>query len=434
MQGASTIPQQYVKISLAAENDRTMFQKLREAALAYQFTRRWSKERILRNYLNTIYFGNGAYGIESAARTYFAYNHDKCEPECAQVLYPHEAALLAGIVASPSAYDPTQHPVAARKRRDLVLLRMFEQGYIPRDVYESGKAEDVPTQYDLIFPKEDTEVPVLHLLGQAAGRRPARRRPAGRAARVRRRPAGQDDDRLQAPDRRRRRRSRTGCPTRPGRRPRSSRSPTRTAWSAPWSAATTSGTPPAVQPRDAGAAPARLGVQAVRARRRALERGISPNSTWASKKLTYILKGGERFTVNNYDDAYAGIADARPRDDLLRQRRVRAGGEADRHEEVVSKLAREAGIRTKVSTNLASALGGLSQGVTPLDMAHAYETFATGGLLIDRHLSPGQSDKKLPVPGPVGIERIDQGDGQEGQGRRDSTTAGAWSTSASARA
>ena len=60
------------------------------------------------------------------------------------MLFPHEAALLAAIVASPSAYDPTQHPVAARKRRDLVLLRMFEQGYIPRDVYESGKAEAAP--------------------------------------------------------------------------------------------------------------------------------------------------------------------------------------------------------------------------------------------------------------------------------------------------
>ena len=140
VQGASTIPQQFVKISLAAENERTVFQKLREAALAYQLTRRWSKDRILRNYLNSIYFGNGAYGIESAARTYFQFNHDKCgegkEPNCASVLQPHEAALLAGIVASPSAYDPVQHPVAAQKRRDLVLLRMYEQGYLTRSIYD----------------------------------------------------------------------------------------------------------------------------------------------------------------------------------------------------------------------------------------------------------------------------------------------------------
>ena len=103
VQGASTIPQQFVKISLAAENNRTVFQKLREAALAYHLTRRWSKERILRNYLNSIYFGNGAYGIESAARTYFRYNHDGCGGRRVQQsrrarrsCCPHEAALLAG--------------------------------------------------------------------------------------------------------------------------------------------------------------------------------------------------------------------------------------------------------------------------------------------------------------------------------------------------
>ena len=71
------------------------------------------------------------------------------------------------------------------------------------------------------------------------------------------------------------------------------------------------------------------------------------------------------------------------------------------------------GIRTSVSTNAAMALGGLRQGVTPLDMAHAYETFATGGKLIYGTLSPGQSDKSLPVPGPVGIERIDKRDGKK---------------------
>ena len=71
VQGGSTITMQFVKNALAAQDERTLFNKLREAAIAYEITRKWSKERILRNYLNTIYFGNGAYGIESAARTYF---------------------------------------------------------------------------------------------------------------------------------------------------------------------------------------------------------------------------------------------------------------------------------------------------------------------------------------------------------------------------
>ena len=67
-QGASTITQQFVKNALEAQGDRTVFEKLREAALAYHLTRKWSKEKILTEYLNAIYFGNGAYGIESAAR------------------------------------------------------------------------------------------------------------------------------------------------------------------------------------------------------------------------------------------------------------------------------------------------------------------------------------------------------------------------------
>jgi penicillin-binding protein 1A len=116
VQGGSTIAQQFVKNSLAAQDRRTLFVKLREAALAYHITRRWTKGKILRNYLNTIYFGNGAYGIESAARTYFGRQHPGCERDrkrpCAAQLEPAEAAMIAGVVASPSAFDP----VATRPR------------------------------------------------------------------------------------------------------------------------------------------------------------------------------------------------------------------------------------------------------------------------------------------------------------------------------
>ncbi len=70
-QGASTIAQQFVKNALAEQNNRTILEKLREAALAFHLTHRWSKQKILTEYLNSIYFGNGAYGIESAARVYF---------------------------------------------------------------------------------------------------------------------------------------------------------------------------------------------------------------------------------------------------------------------------------------------------------------------------------------------------------------------------
>src|SRR4051812_34706801 len=90
-QGASTITQQFVKNALAAQNERTVFQKFKEAALAYRLERHWSKDKILTEYLNTIYFSEGAYGIEAAARTYFGDSHPGCgttaEP-CASVLEP----------------------------------------------------------------------------------------------------------------------------------------------------------------------------------------------------------------------------------------------------------------------------------------------------------------------------------------------------------
>ena len=80
VQGASTIEQQFIKNALQAQSHRTIFEKLREAALAYQLSHKWSKEKIITAYLNTIYFGNGAYGIEAAAQTYFGHevNHLGC--------------------------------------------------------------------------------------------------------------------------------------------------------------------------------------------------------------------------------------------------------------------------------------------------------------------------------------------------------------------
>ena len=83
-QGGSTITQQFVKNALEAQSERTLFQKLREAALAYHLTRKWSKSKILREYLNSIYFGNGAYGIESAARVYFG-----SDPEPLRLRHAH---------------------------------------------------------------------------------------------------------------------------------------------------------------------------------------------------------------------------------------------------------------------------------------------------------------------------------------------------------
>src|SRR3954471_16891148 len=132
-QGASTIEQQFVKNVLEAQGTRTVLEKLREAALAYHLDRRWTKDKILTEYLNTIYFGNGAYGIEAAARTYFGQADTPYDPhaqKAATNLAPWQAAYLAGMIASPSAYDPVQHPVAAHARMLVVLRDMVQQRMI----------------------------------------------------------------------------------------------------------------------------------------------------------------------------------------------------------------------------------------------------------------------------------------------------------------
>ncbi len=120
-EGGSTITQQYVKNALL-DDDRTISRKIEEATLAMALERNYSKDAILEQYLNTIYFGGGAYGIEAAAKTFFGVP--------AKELNIAQAALLAGIIQSPSRYNPHQNPENALARRNLVLERMNEQDYI----------------------------------------------------------------------------------------------------------------------------------------------------------------------------------------------------------------------------------------------------------------------------------------------------------------
>jgi penicillin-binding protein 1A len=164
-QGASTITQQFVKNALATQNNRTVFEKLREAALAYHLERQWPKDKILTEYLNEIYFGEGATGIEAAARTYFGWNHRGCGPgplasdACAAQLEPAEAALLAGIISSPSAYSPRSFPENATARRNQVLQNMVSQGYITQDEYNLYAQEPIPTAKQIEPPAENSAAP-----------------------------------------------------------------------------------------------------------------------------------------------------------------------------------------------------------------------------------------------------------------------------------
>jgi penicillin-binding protein 1A len=143
VEGGSTITQQYVK-NAYARNERTIARKVREAALAWQLTQRWSKDRVLTAYLNTIYFGNGAYGIQRAAQTYFK--------KTAKELTLAESALLAGIPADPSLYDPVQHPTAAKKRRDYILGLLHDQGRITVTQRKLARHTPLPLPEDVRLP------------------------------------------------------------------------------------------------------------------------------------------------------------------------------------------------------------------------------------------------------------------------------------------
>ena len=116
VQGGSTITQQLVR-NLYTGQERTFNRKVKEACLAIKLSRRWSKTRILNDYLNTVYYGNHAYGVEAAAQTYFS--------EHARDLTLLQAALIAGLPQAPSIYDPFHDPQAALQRRDEVLQAML---------------------------------------------------------------------------------------------------------------------------------------------------------------------------------------------------------------------------------------------------------------------------------------------------------------------
>ncbi|MDE3131364.1 MAG: penicillin-binding protein, partial [Acidobacteriota bacterium] len=165
VQGGSTIPEEFIKNVRQEESHRTIAEKLVEAGMAFQLSHHWTHKHILTEYLNTIYFGNGAIGIEAAARVYFGWAHgyDAANPvkgacgnadpghphrkECASLLTPAQAALLAGMVANPSAFNPagtSEERTAARQRRDLVLELMYQQHYISSSQLQAGRNTPLP--------------------------------------------------------------------------------------------------------------------------------------------------------------------------------------------------------------------------------------------------------------------------------------------------
>src|SRR5207237_166995 len=132
VQGGSTITQQLVR-NLYIGKERTLKRKLVEACLAVKLNRAWSKDKILQAYVNQVYYGNHAYGIEAAAQTYFSRH--------ARGLGLGQAALLAGLPQAPSDFDPFHEQAAARARRDQVLRAMLANHAIAAAQFERATAQ-----------------------------------------------------------------------------------------------------------------------------------------------------------------------------------------------------------------------------------------------------------------------------------------------------
>ena len=120
-QGASTITDQLAKLLYLGGNDHSVWRKLEDLALALRISTRYSKEQVLDAYLNTAYFGHGAYGVEAASRRYFGVAPSR--------LTLAQGSLLAGLVQAPTGYDPLVHPLAARNRQVAVLRSLVRDGY-----------------------------------------------------------------------------------------------------------------------------------------------------------------------------------------------------------------------------------------------------------------------------------------------------------------
>jgi penicillin-binding protein 1A len=402
VQGASTIEQQFIKNALQAQSHRTIFEKLREAALAYQLSHKWSKEKIITAYLNTIYFGNGAYGIEAAAQTYFGrdVNHLGCGTPnhqlCVQQLQPWEAALLAGVIQNPTAYDPATHPAAARTRRDVVLRQMFEQGYLTRMVYEQSVAQALPAPMDVQAPQEQTVEGVdagyfTSWVQQQVIERYGAPRAFDGGLQIKttldlelQRAAEQAIDGYLAY---------SGGPTASLVAIENSTGEVRAMVGgrsydeSPFNIATEG-------ERQPGSSFKAFDLAG------ALEDGISPDSTWASKEKEFIVPhtdGREKFVVHNDEGAYTGSntltgATAYSDNSIFAEVGLQVGTQRIAH------LAHRMGITTPISTNPAMTIGGLKVGVTPLDMAHAYETIAHDGRRVSGTLAEAGA--------PVGIQEV----------------------------
>ncbi len=368
VEGGSTITQQFVK-NVYKHRERSIGLKVSEAALAWQLEKRWSKQRILTAYLNTIYFGNGAYGVQQASLAYFKHG--------AQYLTLPEAALLAGIPADPSRYDPVSHPTVAKQRRAFVLRTMREQGLIAPADETAARDAALPDPADVRLPGTQGPAPYFgNYVKQQLIERYGAQRVFGDGLRV----TTTIDPGVQR-----------------------IASDAISKWlddpAGPTAALV------AIDPRNGGVV-AMVGGNyrksqfnlAAQSRRQpgssfkpfvlatALEQGIAPSSGFVSRPLTISL-GDKLWYVHNYDDAYLGAATLEEgtvhSDNAVYAQVTQLVGPR-----AIVKTAHRLGIRSPLNSYFAIGLG--AEAVNPLEMARAFSAFANGGYRIDSSILSNQ--------------------------------------------
>jgi penicillin-binding protein 1A len=363
VQGGSTITQQFIKNAFIKDR-RSIARKLKEAALAWQLEQRWEKDEILTAYLNTIYFGNGAYGIEQAARTYFGKH--------ASGLTLPEAALLAGIPPDPSRYDPLANPRTAKLRRRLVLDQMLEQGTITPADHSIARTAALPSPERIALP--GTEGPAGHYFVNYVKQQLVDKYGSGAVFGGGLKVTSTIDLDLQ-------------------RLARASIAKILKEEDGPQAALV------AINPQN-GAVLAMVGGSnfresqfnlAVHGERQpgsafkpfvlaaALDQGISPATQFVSQKVVISL-GDRPWEVENYEGSYLGSIDLEDAtvhsDNAVYAQLTQLVGPRN-----VVKMARRAGIKSRLDEYFAIGLG--AEAANPLEMARAFSTFAAGGLRAD---------------------------------------------------
>jgi len=359
VEGASTITQQYVKNTMVS-TEKTFERKVKEAALAYELEKKYTKEQILEKYLNTIYFGHSWYGVETASQNYFG--------KSAKGLTLPEAAMLAGIIKSPNNYSPHARPEAAKMRRDLVLRRMEKLMFITPE--QAKAAIESPVQLQPLT-KPSTIAPYfVEFIKQDLIKNYGENVVFKGGLRV----YTTIDLRMQ-----------------------------KTAEDAAWSTLNQDGDPSvsivAVEP-STGHIKAMVGGRdfenskynlATSHNRQpgssfktfvftaALENGMSPYKTYDSSPARLKIPGGQTWKVDNYVEGSGGPPMSISEGLIKSVNTVYARLILDVGPEKVVDVAKRMGITSPMKPYPAIALGGLTNGPSPLDMASAYGTLANSG-------------------------------------------------------